>query len=318
MPDTTKPTRARQPHRHRRHRPGRAHLAGLDRQRGRDRLPGVPRHHADREPGRVGDLLHRHRPRPGPLQLHGARDRRRAEPLRPEQHGERHGARHDQADGARQPPGDRGHRPGRAHLAGLDRQRGRHRLPGVPRHHADREPRARRHLPHRHRPRPGPLQLHGARDRRRQNLSDPSNTASATVPDTTKPTAPGNLRRPPAPARSRSLAGLDRQRRRHRVPGLPRRRRRSRASAPPRRPTRTPASQPGPTATRCRALDAAQNLSDSEQHGDARPCPTRPSRRRRANLEAVASSSDPGRPDLGRVDRRRRGQRTTGSTATTS
>ena len=26
-----------------------------------------------------------------------------------------------------------------------------------------------------------------------QNLSDPSNTASATVPDTTKPTAPGNL-----------------------------------------------------------------------------------------------------------------------------
>src|SRR5207244_2378474 len=25
------------------------------------------------------------------------------------------------------------------------------------------------------------------------NLSDPSNTASATVPDTTKPTAPGNL-----------------------------------------------------------------------------------------------------------------------------
>ena len=54
--------------------------------------------------------------------------------------------------------------PGRAELERLDRQRGRHRLQGVPRRHGDREPRQ-RDLLHRHdRRRKHHLQLHGARD----------------------------------------------------------------------------------------------------------------------------------------------------------
>ena len=285
VPDTTKPTAPGNLTGDRRHRPGRAHLAGLDRQRGRHRLPGVPRHHAGREPGRNGHLLHRHRPGRRALQLHGARDRRRAEPLRPEQHGERHGARHDQADAAGQPDCHRRHRL-RSHSPG----RPRPTTWASPATGCSAAPRRSRAWAHRPPPTrtpawPRALQLHGARDRRRteplrpeqhgerhgarhdqadgarqpqgharaparspsrwqastdnvgvtgyrvfrganqiatvagtattytdtglapgpytytvkavdaaQNVSDASNTATATVPDTTKPTAPPNLR----------------------------------------------------------------------------------------------------------------------------
>ena len=67
-----------------------------------------------------------------------------------------------------------------------------------------------------------------------RNLSDPSNTATATVPDTTAPTVPQNLTaRSALEAGGPHVAGLDRQRRRHGLPGVPRSRWRSRTSVPP-------------------------------------------------------------------------------------
>ena len=69
------------------------------RQRGRHRLPRLPRaRHDPIATLGVDDLLHRHRPRARPLQLHGEGRRRGRQPLRPEQQRERDRARHDQAD----------------------------------------------------------------------------------------------------------------------------------------------------------------------------------------------------------------------------
>ena len=270
-----------QPDRDRRHRSGGPELAGLDGQRGSDRLPGVP----GRDPGREPDRhdLHGHGTRGRQLQLHGARGRRRGQPLRPEQHRQRDRGRHDQADAPPNLTATAGTGQVALSWQAVDGQRGRHRIPGVPRSDADRDPRCGGQVLHRHGPRARALQLHGAggrrgrerlgpeqhreRDRGRHdqadappnltatagtgqvalswqastdnvgvtgyqvfrgatqiatlgaaarsytdtglaagpysytvravdaagNLSDPSNTASATVPDTTKPSAPANL-----------------------------------------------------------------------------------------------------------------------------
>ncbi len=158
------------------------------------RLPGVPRGHADRDPRRGGHVPHRHGPRSRALQLHRAGRRCGGQPLGPQQHRERDRGGHDQADGARQPHGHRRHRPGRARLAGLDGQRGRHGLPGLPRGHADRDPGRGGDVLHRHGPRPGSLQLHGARDRRGRRTSPIRATPPAPPwPTRPSPTRPGNL-----------------------------------------------------------------------------------------------------------------------------
>ena len=145
-------------------------------------------------PRRLGDLPHGHGPRPRPLQLHGARDRRRGEPLGPEQHRERHGPDTTKPTAPGNLTATAGTGQVGAGLAGLDRQRRRDRLPGLPRHHPDREPGRLGDVPHRHGPRPGPLQLHRARDRRRARTSRTRATPRAQPSSTpTKPTAPGNL-----------------------------------------------------------------------------------------------------------------------------
>ncbi len=105
-------------------------------------LPGLPRDDAGRDP-RQRDLLHGRGPGSGVLQLHGAGARRRREHLRPEQHRERDRARHDQAGRARHAQRHREPRPGRAELGRRHRQRRGHRLPGLPRDDADRDPRQR-------------------------------------------------------------------------------------------------------------------------------------------------------------------------------
>ena len=73
---------------------------------------------------------------------------------------------HDEADCARQPRRDRELGPGRAELERVHRQRGRHRLQGLPGRDGDREPRHRDLLHGHDRRRQHHLQLHGARDGR--------------------------------------------------------------------------------------------------------------------------------------------------------
>ena len=80
---------------------------------------------------------------------------------------------HDPADRPRQPHRDRyrsGH--SRAVLAGVDRQRGRHRVHRLPRHDCGRDGGRQHHVLHRQRAHAGnPVQLHGDRVRRfRQRL----------------------------------------------------------------------------------------------------------------------------------------------------
>ena len=185
------------------------------------------------------------------------------------------------------------------HLAGLDRQRGRDRLPGVPRHDAGREPRRTAHLLHGHRPGAGPYSYTVRAIDAAQNLSDPSNTASATVPDTTKPTAPGNLTATAGTGSGRAHAGRPRPTTwASPATGCTAAPRRSRASARRPPPTRTRASRPGPTATRC-ARSTPPRTSPTRATRRAPRCPTRPSRRAPGNLSAPpapARSHSPGRP----------------------
>ena len=166
VPDSVKPSIAEQLHGDRGHRPGRAALERLDRQRRRDRLPRLPGRHAGRE--RRGQRPHLHAHGCGrSAQLHGARDRRRGQPVRPEHHAQRDGAGQHQADGPGQPHGHGRNGPGGAELDRLDRQRRRHGLPHLPCGDAGRH--RERHDPHvhPHRRRARHAQLHGAGDRRR-------------------------------------------------------------------------------------------------------------------------------------------------------
>ena len=98
------------------------------------------------------------------------------------------------------------------------------------------------------------------------NSSPDSNSASATTPDATAPTAPGNVggnccvRQP----HRRELDGVVRQRRRDRLPDLPGRQRRSEPRARRQRATATRASGSSPTHTyTVKATDAATNVSDA-------------------------------------------------------
>ena len=267
VPDTTKPTA-----------PG--NLQRDRRAPARSRSPGRPRRdnvgvtgyrvfrgdHADREPGRVRDLLHGHRPRPGPVQLHRARDRRRAEPVRPEQHGERHGGGHHRTDRPPEPHGDAQRlEEGRPDLGGLDRQRRRHRLPGLPRSRGDREHRRHGDFLHGHtNVAPRSTQLHGARPgRRRQPIRLQRPGERRRCPDTSKPTAPDQPRRDRRTAPTQvgpHLGRVDRRRRRGRLLGLPRRQPRGHRRLGHVLLRRGPARHLRPTTVR--AVDAAGNLSD--------------------------------------------------------
>ena len=64
-------------------------LEGLNRQRRGHRLPHLSQRHPGRERKRDDPHVHRHGPRARHLQLHGARDRRRRQPVGPKQDGER-------------------------------------------------------------------------------------------------------------------------------------------------------------------------------------------------------------------------------------
>ena len=156
--------------------PGRAELDGLHGQRGRHRLPDLPERHPGGQRARRRHHVHAHGPHGRHVQLHGARHRRRGQPVRREQHRDGHGAGQHQAEHPGQPHGDRGHRPGRAALDRLDRQRRRDRLPHLPGRHADRERGGQR--PHLHAHGCGrSAQLHGARDRRRRQPVRPEQHA---------------------------------------------------------------------------------------------------------------------------------------------
>ncbi len=257
--------------------------------------------------GRVGDVPHRHRPGPGPLQLHGARDRRRAEPLRPEQHGERDGAGHDEADGRRRtsPPtagtgqvaltwqastdnvGVTGYRVfrGTTQIATLGAAATSYTDTGLA---------------------AGPLQLHGARDRRGAATS-PTRATRRAPPSATRPSRPRPATFTATAGTAQvalDLAGLDRQRRRDRLPGVPWDQQIASSSARRRPPTPTPASPPGPYSYTVRAIDAAGTFGP-EQHGErdrprhdeadrARQPHARPRARARSRWRWQASSDNVG------------------------
>ena len=108
MADTTAADRAPEPHgRAQRLEERRPHVGGLDRQRRRHRLPGVPRSRGDREPSAPPPRPTRTPTSRPALQLQGAGPGRRRQPVRLQQRGERDGAGHDQAHGAGEPRGDR-------------------------------------------------------------------------------------------------------------------------------------------------------------------------------------------------------------------
>ena len=177
------------------------------RQRGRHRLPGVPRHHRrSRASGQRRRPTRTPASPPGPYSYTVQRDRRGAEPLRPEQHGERHRAGHDQADAARQPQATAG--TGQVALtwqASTDNV-GVTGYRVYPRHHRDREPGRVGDVLHRHRPRRrAPTATRCSAIDAAQNLSDPSNTATRhRARHDQADGARQPHRRPPAPARSRS------------------------------------------------------------------------------------------------------------------
>ena len=140
----------------------------------------------------------------GPLQLHGEGDRRRPEPVRSEQHGERHSAGHDKPTA----PGNLRATAGTGEVAlrwqastdnvGVTEYRvfrGANQIAtvaGTATTYTDTGLAA------------GPYTYTVKAADAAQNVSDPSNTDTATVPDTTKPLAPPNLRASPA-APSRSI-----------------------------------------------------------------------------------------------------------------
>ena len=287
VPDTTKPTAPGNLDRDRR-RPARSRSAGRP---STDNV-GVTGYRvfrgARRRSRRLGatTTLHRHGPRRRPLQLHGAGRRRGGQPLRPEQHGDRDGARHDQADRAR-------------HLTATGAP-ARSRSAGRPRPTTSASPATRSSAddPDRDPRRDGTsytdtglaaghLQLHGAGRRRRRQPLDPSNTASATVPDTTKPSAPGNLTRDRRHGQvALELAGLDRQRRRHGLQVFRGGDRRSRPLGGTPRRTRTRASRPGTYSYTVKAVDAAGQPSDPSNTASATvPDTTKPTAPRQPDRE---------------------------------
>ena len=199
VPDTTKPTApgnlTATGHRPRR----RADMAGLDRQRRCDRLPDLPRGHQIATVGRDVDVLHRSGPPGRDVPLRGpcpgrgaATSPTRATRQRPSCPTPR----------SRPPPGTspQAGQPGeaRSDVAGIDRRRGRHGLPRLPRRNpfgtaaANATTYADTSLP------PGTYSYTVRAVDAATNLSDPSNTASATVPDTTEA---DRARKPPGDGR---------------------------------------------------------------------------------------------------------------------
>ena len=124
-----------------------------------------------------------------------------------------------------------------------------------------------------------------------QNLSDPSNTASATVPDTTKPTAPGNLQATAGTAQvaltwqastdNVGVAGYRVYRGTTQIASLG-------ASATSHTET---GLAPGPYSYTVKAIDAAQNLSDPSNTASATvPDTTKPTAP--GNLRATAGAGE--------------------------
>ena len=120
---------------------GRAELAGRHGQRRGHPVPALPGNHADRNPREHRHLIYGRGPRSRRLQLHGAGRRRGGQRLGSQQHGERDGSRHHPADDSRQPHRDGKRGPDRPELAGIDGQRGSHRIRGLPGTDADRDAR---------------------------------------------------------------------------------------------------------------------------------------------------------------------------------
>ena len=146
------------------------------------------------------------------------------------------------------------------------------------------------------------------------NVSDPSDPASATVPDTEKPSPPANLTAT-ATSSQVDLAwdAVKRQRGGHRLQDLPRRR----ADRDARRGhvvQRTPASRRPGYDYEVRAFDAAGNLSDPSN----RPPPLCPTRRSPRCPAACRNRRrpEPGRPHLAGIQRQHRRHRLRRSTVT--
>ena len=237
----------------------------VDRQRGRHRLPGLPRHGTQVATARRHDHLHGHEPRARPLQLHGEGGRRGREPLRPEHAASATVRRHDQADRARHPR-PRPPAPARSRSAGRPSTDN----VGVTGYRVFRGTTADRDASAGRRPRtptpaspPAPTATPCAPSTRPATSPTRATRATATVPDTTKPTAPGNLT---ATARHRA---------RSRSAGRPRpttwaspatgSSAAADADRDPRRGTTSYTDTglaPGPYSYTVKAVDAAGNLSD--------------------------------------------------------
>jgi chitodextrinase len=193
-PCRTQPSRPhREPDRERRHRPGRAELERVHGQRQGDRVQGLPRHDADRRPRLRCDHVHGQPSGAGLLQLHGPGDRRSHESLRSEQFGQRHRAGHHEPT----KPGNLSATASAGQVAlrwnassddvgvtGYRIYRGADWIASVTGGTTSFTDTA--SPPDRTATPSGPWM--------RPRISDPSDAANATVPDTTNPTAPGNLR----------------------------------------------------------------------------------------------------------------------------